>query len=119
MDTEHWTDKEFRKLAQQGFKLGYLPHGGQPYEEDYHSPKRFKGYNDLNTLLKKNMMYDEDWIKTSCHVFYGISPNDSIGDNPPHHHLMAFVYPKEGNIKDKSTWMVLGYVVELWRYKNA
>jgi hypothetical protein len=114
-DDMHWTDMEFIKLARKGYKYGWLPHGGQPYEDDYHNPKNFKGANDLNEIAKLAGTVD---YFSGTQIFYALSPADSCRGMPPHHHFMAFIFPKTDTPKNvKPQWWVLGYVVELWRYK--
>jgi hypothetical protein len=112
----HWTDVHFAELAKQGFKYGWLAHGGQPYTSGYHNKENFKGANTLEEIAKLAGKLDH-CFPPAVQIFYGLSPADGVGGMPPHHHYMAFIFPKEGT-DSRSQWWVLGYVVELWRYKD-
>lgn len=114
----HWTDKHFINLARKGFKYGWLKHGGQPYDDGYHNAKNFVGVDTLDEIAK--LAGKVDCFGSHAQIFYSLSPDEwgGVDGMPPHHHYMAFIFPKEGaSATLKPQWWVLGYVVELWRYK--
>jgi len=110
----HWTDEEFIKLAEKGYKYGFLKHSGKTAIDS--SSADFKGANSLNDVADlAGGATDRFGSFDGARIFYGLSPAESCQGMPPHHHYMAFIFPK-GDSEEKPQWWVLGYVVELWRY---